>query len=375
MKSKIWLSPPHIGRNEEAYILEALKSNYIAPSGKNIDFFENDIENYLGKHLNVVCLSSGTAAIHLALLQLGIKKEDDVLCQSFTFCASANPITYLGANPIFIDSESETWNMSPKFLEEAILDRLRIGKKPKAIICVHTYGMPAKIDEIIRISKNYEIPLIEDAAEALGSKYKDERCGTFGDFSILSFNGNKIITTSTGGALICKTKKEKEKTIYYSTQAKDDEMHYEHSEVGFNYRMSNILAGIGRGQMEVLNERVQKRQDNHLFYNSLFSDSKNLTLFNEPNKDFNSNHWLNCITINEDAGFTNYDIIHHLEKNNIESRPLWKPMHMQPVYNNAIFYGENISEKLFSKGLCLPSGSNITKDEKKRIAELLDKFI
>ena len=265
--------------------------------------------------------------------------------------------------------------MSPKFLEEAILDRLRIGKKPKAIICVHTYGMPAKIDEIMRISKNYEIPLIEDAAEALGSKYKDKRCGTFGDFSILSFNGNKIITTSSGGALICKTKKEKEKTIYYSTQAKDDKRHYEHSEVGFNYRMSNVLAGIGRGQMEVLNERVQQRQDNHLFYNSLFSNSKKLRLFNEPNKDFNSNHWLNCITINEDAGFTNYDIIHHLEKNNIESRPLWKPMHMQPVYNNAIFYGENISEKLFSKGLCLPSGSNITKDEKKRIAELLDKFI
>lgn len=375
MKSKIWLSSPHMGGNEERYVKEAFETNWIAPAGPNISGFENDLESYLSQDSLVTCLSSGTAAIHLALIQLGVKQDDEVLCQSFTFVASANPILYVGATPIFIDSELDTWNMSPVFLERAILDRISKGKKPKAIILVHLYGMPAKMEKILRIANHYGIPIIEDAAEALGSKYKGRKCGTFGRFSVLSFNGNKIITTSGGGAIVAKTKEEKERSIFYATQAKENEGHYEHCEIGFNYRMSNVCAGIGRGQMKVVNIRVAQRQANHSFYQDLFKNNPLVSLFKAPSKDYQSNYWLSCILVDEKAGFSKYDIINHLDKNNIESRSLWKPMHLQPVFKTFPFYGAAISDDLFKRGLCLPSGSNMTIEEREKISRVLTEFV
>ena len=367
MNQRIYLSSPHMGGTEQSYVEEAFKTNWIAPLGPNVNAFETALENFIGTGYYVAALSSGTAAIHLALIEVGVQKGDEVICQSMTFSASANPIIYQGATPIFVDSESETWNMCPDALEDAIKDRISKGKKPKAIIAVHLYGMPFKVTEIKAIANKYDIPLIEDSAEALGSYYKGKPCGSFGDISILSFNGNKIITTSGGGALVTKDPSVKQRTVFLATQARDNAPHYEHSEIGYNYRLSNICAGIGRGQMEVLEDHVQLRRENHSFYSTIFSKAEGVTVFSEKSDDIVSNHWLSCITIHEKAGFTPEELRLALEKDNIESRPLWKPMHLQPVFKNYPFYGSKISENLFKKGLCLPSGSNLTTKQKQRI--------
>ncbi|WP_313101160.1 aminotransferase class I/II-fold pyridoxal phosphate-dependent enzyme [Epilithonimonas sp.] len=375
MESKIWLSSPHMGGGEMKYVQEAFDQNWVAPLGKNVDEFENAIQEFIEQDKFVAALSSGTAALHLALIQLGVGYGDEVICQSFTFSASANPIKYLGANPVFVDSDPVNWNMSPFFLEEAIKDRISKNKKPKAVIVVHLYGMPALMDEITAICSKYEIPLIEDSAEALGSTYKDKKCGTFGDFAILSFNGNKIITTSGGGALVCPTKETKEKTIFLSTQARDNAPHYQHSEIGYNYRLSNICAGIGRGQMEVLSDRIQQRRAVNDFYKDVFSNIDAVKLFSEASSDFFSNHWLSSITIDKKVTTrTNQELMAAFAEQNIETRPLWKPMHLQPVFNDCPYYGENVSEELFTAGLCLPSGSNITNDDKNRIYEVIIKY-
>jgi len=372
MKNKIWLSSPHMGGNELKYVNEAFKTNWIAPLGPNVNNFEDDISKYLdNKSTNVACLSSGTAAIHLALIMSGVSTNDEVICQSMTFSASANPIVYQGATPVFIDSEKDTWNMCPIHLENAIKDRINKGKKPKAIIVVHLYGMPAKINDIQHIANKYNITLIEDAAEALGSSFKDKKCGTFGDYSILSFNGNKIITTSGGGALVTKTKKEKEKAVFLATQARDNAPHYQHSSIGYNYRMSNITAGIGRGQMEVLDKHIALRRKNNLFYKTIFKKINSVTVFNEPTKNYFSNHWLSCVLIDKSSNVTPEKLRVAFEKENIEARPLWKPMHLQPIFKNTPFYGDNLSEKLFNNGLCLPSGSNLTVNDKERIAKVI----
>lgn len=375
MKSKIWLSSPHMGGGEMKYVQEAFDQNWVAPLGKNVDEFENAIQEFIEEDKFVAALSSGTAALHLALIQLGVGYGDEVICQSFTFSASANPIKYLGANPVFVDSDPINWNMSPFFLEEAIKDRISKNKKPKAVIVVHLYGMPALMDEITAICSKYEIPLIEDSAEALGSTYKNKKCGTFGDFAILSFNGNKIITTSGGGALVGPTKETKEKTIFLSTQARDNAPHYQHSEIGYNYRLSNICAGIGRGQMEVLSDRIQQRRAINDFYKDVFSNIDAVNLFSEASSDFFSNHWLSCITIDKKVTTrTNQELMAAFAEENIETRPLWKPMHLQPVFNDCQYYGETVSEELFTAGLCLPSGSNITNDDKNRIYEVISKY-
>ena len=375
MKNEIWLSSPHMGGSEINFIHEAFEQNWIAPLGPNVGGFEKDLKNYLNPNVEVAALSSGTAALHLALIILGIKQGDEVLCQSLTFSASANPIVYVGATPVFIDSEPETWNMCPDSLEIAIKDRLAKGKLPKAIIVVHLYGMPAKMNEILEVAQKYNIPVIEDAAEALGSAYQGRKCGTFGLMSILSFNGNKIITTSGGGALVCNTLEQKNKAVYLSTQAREKAPHYQHSEIGYNYRMSNISAGIGRGQMEVLDKRVEARRNNHFFYVKLFQGIEGVTVFSEPNEDFYSNHWLSAITVDESiTGWSNHDLMLQFEKEKIESRPLWKPMHLQPVFENSIYYGNSVAEDLFNKGLCLPSGSNLTEEQKNRIKEVVLKM-
>lgn len=376
MSTKIWLSSPHMGGGEQKYIKEAFDANWVAPLGPNVNGFENDLEQYLNQSVEVAALSSGTAALHLALILAGVKQGDEVICQSMTFSASANPIAYQGATPVFIDSEPETWNICPEALEEAIKDRMAKGKKPKAIVGVHLYGMPFKVDEIIAIAQKYDIPVIEDTAEALGSTYKGQKCGTFGDFGILSFNGNKIITTSGGGALVCKSQEAKQKAIFLSTQARDDAPHYQHSHIGYNYRMSNIVAGIGRGQMEVLDLRVQQRRDNQQFYKRIFNGVKGFTVFEEPNDNYFSNHWLSAIIIDSQiTGITREDLRLKLLEDNIEARPLWKPMHMQPIFKNAPYYGGTVAESLFDTGLCLPSGSNLTEDDKCRIAKILSKVV
>lgn len=373
--SKIWLSSPHMGGKEQDFINEAFDTNWVAPLGPNVTGFENDLENFLGEDVQIAALSSGTAALHLALIQLGVNAGDEVICQSFTFSASANPIVYLGAIPIFVDSEPDTWNMCPVALEEAIMDRISKGKYPKAIIPVHLYGMPAKIDEILSIANKYNIPVLEDSAEALGSQYKGRACGTFGKFAALSFNGNKIITTSGGGALVCQTKAEKEKTVFLATQARDNAPHYQHSEIGYNYRLSNISAGIGRGQMLVLDKHIKLRQKMHDFYVDFFKNIDGVNVFSEPNSNFSSNHWLTCILIDESiVGKNREDLRLALEKENIESRPLWKPMHMQPVFEKYPYYGGKICEKLFENGLCLPSGSNLTDEDRNRILAVFNRF-
>lgn len=369
---KIWLSPPHLGGSELKYIQDAFDTNWISQYGSNIDAFEKTIEDYLGYDSFVTALSSGTAAIHIALRLLDVKEGDFVLCQSFTFVASANPVLYQNAIPVFIDSEASTWNMCPNALEDAIKYCLQQGKKPKAIIAVSLYGMPFMVDEITGIAKKYEIPIIEDSAEALGSKYKDRPCGTFGDLSIISFNGNKIITTSGGGILISRNQQLTDKALYLATQAKENRDYYSHSEVGYNYRMSNISAGIGRGQMEVLEDRILKRRKNHSFYNEIFKNYDEIDLFAEPNDDFYSNYWLNTITIEEN----NYQITKEKLKkifieNNIETRYLWKPMHLQTLFGGYKFFGNNLCGILFDKGLCLPSGTNLTDESKSKIRDLL----
>lgn len=372
---KIWLSSPHMGGGEQKYVKEAFDTNWVAPLGPNVNGFENDLESYIGENSNVACLVSGTSAIHLALILSGVGLNDEVICQSMTFSASANPIKYQCANPIFIDSEKDTWNMCPIALEGAIKDKIAKGKKPKAIIVVHLYGMPAKMDEISTIAKKYDIPLIEDAAEALGSTYKGQKCGTFGDFGILSFNGNKIITTSGGGALVSKTEEDKQKSIFLATQARDSAPHYQHSHVGYNYRMSNIVAGIGRGQMEVLDKHISFRRVNNRFYHDIFQNIDGVTVFEEPSKDYFSNHWLSSVLINETkTGFSREDLRLSLLEDNIESRPLWKPMHLQPIFKNDAYYGGNIAENLFKDGLCLPSGSNLVEEDRERIKKSIYKL-
>ena len=376
MESKIWLSSPHMGGNEQKYIKEAFDSNWVAPLGPNVTGFENDLESYVGGQKHIAALSSGTAAIHLGLILLNVKAGDEVICQSFTFSASANPILYQGAHPIFIDSEEDTWNMCPTSLEEAIVDRIKKGKLPKAIIAVHLYGMPYKVDEIKAVASKYQIPILEDSAEALGSSYKNQKCGTFGDFGVLSFNGNKIITTSGGGALVAPNKELKDKAIFFATQARDQAPHYQHSEIGYNYRLSNICAGIGRGQMEILDQHVALRRNMHDFYVSYFKNIEGVTVFEEPNSDFYSNHWLSAILIDpsKTKGKTREDLRIALEQKNIECRPLWKPMHLQPIFENCPYYGGKIAENLFEYGLCLPSGSNLQKEDRERIQREFDIF-
>lgn len=376
MSSKIWLSSPHMGGSELNYIHQAFKENWVAPLGPNVNGFEEDLEKYLGDEVYVAALSAGTAALHLALIECGVGYGDEVICQSMTFSASANPIAYQGATPIFVDSEDETWNICPIALRQAIEDRLSVGKKPKAIVAVHLYGMPFKVDEIVAIAEEFDVPLIEDAAEALGSTYKGKACGTFGRFGILSFNGNKIITTSGGGALVCRTGRDKAKAVFLSTQARDKAPHYQHSAIGYNYRMSNISAGIGRGQMEVVRDRVEARRRMSVFYADLFKDISGVTLFNEPTAEFYSNHWLSAILIDEDkAGFNREDLRLALQSDNIESRPLWKPMHLQPVFSESPYYGNTVAERLFENGLCLPSGSNLTDADRFRIKNVISSLL
>ncbi len=373
--NRIYLSSPHMGGKEIEFVNEAFETNWVAPVGKNIDNFEQDLCNYVGVN-HAVSLSSGTAAIHLALVLLEVTSGNEVICQSFTFCGSANPILYQKAIPIFVDSESETWNMSPEFLEKTIKDRIKKGNKPKAIIYVHLYGMPAKIDEIHKIADGYEIPLIEDAAEALGSLYKGKQAGSFGNFGVLSFNGNKIITTSSGGALLSNHKTKIDKARFLATQARDPAPYYEHSTIGYNYRMSNILAGIGRGQMRILDKRVEQRRNNYKFYSDELGNIEGLSFLDET-KNVKSNYWLTTVLIDpsKTGGITREYIRLKLESENIESRPLWKPMHIQPVFKDAPYYGDHLSEMLFEKGLCLPSGSNMTNYDKQRVVKAIKKIL
>ena len=368
MNSKIWLSSPHMGGNELKYIHEAFDENWVAPLGPNVNGFEEDLSNFLNQDVHVAALSAGTAALHLALIECGVEYGDEVICQSMTFSASANPIAYQGAIPVFVDSEPDTWNICPVALEEAIKDRISKGKTPKAILAVHLYGMPYKVAEVHTIADKYNIPVIEDAAEALGSTYKGQAAGTFGRFGGLSFNGNKIITTSGGGALVCQSKEDKDKAVFLATQARDNAPHYQHSHIGYNYRMSNITAGIGRGQMEVLNDRISARRAMNKFYQDLFADIDGVTVFVEPSADYFSNHWLSAIVIDPKvAGITREDLRLAFLEDDIESRPLWKPMHMQPVFADSPYYGGKVAEELFDNGLCLPSGSNLTDEERARI--------
>ncbi|MDP3467503.1 MAG: aminotransferase class I/II-fold pyridoxal phosphate-dependent enzyme [Daejeonella sp.] len=370
MDDKIWLSSPHMGGNEMQYVQEAFVTNWVAPLGPNVTGFEVDLKLYLNADSNVVALCSGTAAIHLALILLGVSPGDEVICQSMTFSASANPIAYLGATPVFIDSEPDTWNMSPEFLEMAIRDRISKGRKPKAIIPVHLYGMPAKMSDIMAIAEKYGIPVLEDAAEALGSEINGKHCGTFGEMACLSFNGNKIITTSGGGALVAKEKRNTDRAIFLATQARDTAPHYQHSQIGYNYRMSNICAGIGRGQMEVLDRHIALRRANFEFYKKAFLGVSSISFLEEP-KGYFSNRWLSAILVNPENGITRETIRLALEAENIESRPLWKPMHLQPVFSSSPFYGGKMSEELFNNGLCLPSGSNLKEEELERTVNVI----
>ena len=388
-QNRIYLCLAHMSGNEQKFIQEAFDTNWVVPLGPNVDAFETELENYIGENKKVVALTSGTAAIHLALVACGVKAGDEVITQSFTFCASANPITYLGATPIFIDSERETWNMDPLLLKEAIKDRIeKTGKTPKAIITVSIYGMPYKIDEIAEIANRYDIPIIEDAADAFGSKYKGQVLGTFGKYGILSFNGNKMITTSGGGALVCENDAAKQEIMFYATQARENYPYYQHEKIGYNYRMSNICAGIGRGQMTVADEHIKHHQHVCQLYKELLKDIDGIKLQENPSSDYDSNYWLNTITIepwvkikhNEThAAYTlatdcqpnnNVEAMRiALDKAGIEARPLWKPMHKQPVYKNNPAYLNGVSEELFKKGLCLPSGPCVSDDDVRYIVK------
>lgn len=371
--SKIWLSSPHMGGTEQHYIQEAFDANWVAPLGPNVNGFEQDLESYLEANVHVGALSSGTAAVHLGLLLLGVQAGDEVICQTMTFSASANPILYVGATPIFVDSEPETWGLCPQAVALAIESSLQKGKKPKAIIAVHLFGVPYQIETLRKVANQYQIPILEDAASALGSSYKGQKCGTFGDIGIVSFNGNKIITTSGGGAIVTRTKEQKEKAIFYATQARDNAPHYQHSEIGYNYRMNNICAGIGRGQMEVLDKHVTLRRQMHDFYVKLFANIDGVYVFEVPSEDYFANYWLSAITIDENQtkGITRETLRLAFEAKNIESRPLWKPMHLQPIFSSYPYYGSTIAEELFKNGLCLPSGSNLTDTDRERIGAVI----
>lgn len=367
-KPKIYLSSPHMGGGELKFVNEAFDTNWVAPLGPNVNGFEYDLENYLGQKCFAAVLSSGTASIHLALQLLGVTTGDEVLCQSFTFSASANPIIYQGATPIFIDSEKDTWNMSPELLETAIKNRIKKYKKPKAIIAVHLYGMPYKSKEIRAISKTYDIPIVEDSAEALGSSYFEQKCGTLGDIGVLSFNGNKIITTSGGGALVTSNPNIKKQAVFLATQARDEAPHYQHSSIGYNYRMSNVLAGIGRGQMQVLDAHVNSRRANFNFYKANLLKFDDIDLLEEQ-EGFYSNRWITCI---KTASYELREQIRlALQEDEIESRPLWKPMHLQPIFKEYLSFTDGTSEDLFNKGLCLPSGSNLKQSDLERVLHVI----
>lgn len=374
----IHLSLAHMSGKEEEFIHEAFLTNWVVPLGPNVDGFENDLATWLGKKsaspLHVVALSSGTAAIHLALVMLGVGPGDEVICQSFTFAASANPIVYQGATPVFVDSEPGTWNMDPELLRQAIDDRLRAtGKLPKAIIPVHLYGTPARMDEINSVASAYGIPVVEDAAEALGSEYNGRYCGTFGTYGALSFNGNKMITTSGGGALICPDEESARRVKFYATQARENFPYYQHEQIGYNYRLSNISAGIGRGQMYVLDEHIARRRAIHALYVEKLKNTPGITVMQpRSNVDLYPNYWLSTILVNpQEAGFTYQELSARLTAADIESRPLWKPMHLQPVFAKAPAYVNGVSEALFAQGLCLPSGPMVTDEDVDRIVEII----
>lgn len=374
----IHLSLAHMSGKEEEFIHEAFLTNWVVPLGPNVDGFENDLAVWLGEKsaspLHVVALSSGTAAIHLALVMLGVGPGDEVICQSFTFAASANPIVYQGATPVFVDSEPGTWNMDPELLRQAIDDRLRAtGKLPKAIIPVHLYGTPARMDEINSVASAYGIPVVEDAAEALGSEYNGRYCGTFGTYGALSFNGNKMITTSGGGALICPDEESARRVKFYATQARENFPYYQHEQIGYNYRLSNISAGIGRGQMYVLDEHIARRRAIHALYVEKLKNTPGITVMQpRSNVDLYPNYWLSTILVNpQEAGFTYQELSARLTAADIESRPLWKPMHLQPVFAKAPAYVNGVSEALFAQGLCLPSGPMVTDEDVDRIVEII----
>lgn len=371
---RIYLSLSQQSGFEQEYVQKALDSNWVTSGGPNVDDFENKLQDYFDEGSFTAALNSGTSAIHLALILLGVKANDEVICQSMTFAASANPILYQGAIPVFVDSEPETWNICPESMEIAIKDRIKKGKKPKAIIAVHLYGMPYKVDEIHAIADKYEIPIIEDSAEALGSKYKGKKCGTFGTFGILSFNGNKIITTSSGGALVCNSSDLKERVIFYATQSKDKAPHYQHSEIGYNYRMSNICAGIGLGQIKILESNIEKRRKNHFFYRDVLKKIEGVKLLEAADEIFFSNYWLNTIIVEPTKRRNKESLRLIFENANIESRPLWKPMHLQPIFEKYPYYGNKIAEELFNNGLCLPSGSNLKEEDKDRIEKVIKAF-
>ncbi len=373
--TRIYLSPPHLSGAERTFVTEAFDSNWVAPLGPNVDGFERDLERYTGA-AHAAALSSGTAALHLALILLGVEAGDEVVCSSFTFSASANPIVYQGAVPVFVGSEADTWNIDPAALAEALEDRQRQGKPPKAVIVVHLYGMPAKMTEIVDICARYGVPLIEDAAEALGSAYYGKALGTFGAFGVLSFNGNKIITTSGGGALISDNAEWVARARFLATQARDPAPHYQHSHIGYNYRLSNISAGIGRGQMQVLDDRVAARRANTDRYAAFFADYDGVTMQDEPEGMF-SNRWLTTILVDpaKTGGVTREDLRLALDADNIEARPLWKPLHLQPVFGHYPYYGDRLSERLFEQGLCLPSGSSLTDEEFWRVTEILGRVL
>ena len=356
---------------EQKYIKEAFDQNWISPLGPNVDGFEKEIGRYLSVD-NVAALSSGTAAIHLALVILGVRQGDEVLASSFTFSATVNPIVYQGATPVLIDSEPDSWNMDPELLEEAIIDRIRKNKKPKAIIIVHLYGMPANLDTLLPVAEKYEIPVIEDAAEALGSKYHDRHCGSFGLIGILSFNGNKIITTSGGGALVSENDDFVQLAKKLSTQARDQAPHYEHTMIGYNYRLSNVLAGIGRGQLEVIGERIESRRKINQLYRESLADIPEISFHTEPDERSFSNYWLTAILLNGAKRSVERERLRlKLNEDNIEARPLWKPMHLQPVFSKMPAYTNGISKDLFEKGLCLPSGSNMTMQNLERVIKII----
>lgn len=369
---RIILSLAHMGGTEQKYVAEAFETNWIVPLGPLVNEFEHRLEKFLGTD-HVVALSAGTAAVHLALVMLGVGKGDEVICQSFTFSASANPIRYCGAEPVFVDSESQTWNMDPEVLETAIKERKRItGKYPKAIIPVYLYGMPAKIDEIMAVAAKYGIPVVEDSAEALGSDYKGKKCGTFGEYGVLSFNGNKLITTSGGGALVCPSAEAAERVKFFATQARENRPYYYHEHIGYNYRLSNVSAGIGCGQMEVIEDHLARRREIHGLYVRALSGIDGIDVHDNPSPDFNSNFWLTTITLDPEVISTTPDELRlALEANNIESRLLWRPMHMQPVYSDSPYYGGTVAEDLFARGLCLPSGSSLSDADIARVVETI----
>lgn len=369
---RIHLCLCHMSGNEQRYIDEAFADNWVVPLGPNVDAFENSLQDFLSKgdpsrdHLRIAAVSAGTAAIHLGLILAGVKAGDEVICQSFTFAASANPVTYQGATPVFVDSEADTWNMDPALLDFAISDRIaKTGRKPSAIIPVHLYGMPAKMDEIMMIADKWDIPVVEDAAEALGSSYRGHACGTFGNFGALSFNGNKMITTSGGGALVCPDQESRARAVFFATQARESYPYYQHENIGYNYRMSNICAGIGRGQMTVLDEHIAHHRRLAALYASLLADVEGVDFHANPSPESDANFWLSTITIDPSltGGLTPDELRLHFESLNIETRLLWKPMHMQPVFSKAPAYTNGVSSSLFSRGLCLPSGPWVTEED------------